>query len=45
MSEKKFEKSILYYNGIDENDSTLQVIKKIMTIDMEKTEVPLYSPT
>ena len=45
LREKKFEKSILYYNGIEETDSTLEALKKLIEIDMQETEIPLYSPT
>jgi hypothetical protein len=43
LREKIFEKSILYYNGIDENDSTLIALKKYMNIEMGKVESPIYS--
>lgn len=45
LREKKFEKSILYYNNISEDDPTLLAIKEIIDIDIERTDIPLYSPT
>ena len=43
IREKTFEKSILYYNGIDENSSTLKNIKDFLDIEMEEVEFPLFS--
>ena len=45
LREKKFEKSILYYNGIDENNSTLNALKEFIDIEMQAVAEPLYSPT
>ncbi len=45
LKEKKFEKSILYYNGIDDDDSTLRALDQFIDIEKIKVESPLYSPT
>lgn len=45
LREKKFEKSILYYNGIDENDTTLKALSSFIDIEMVEVDLPLYSPT
>jgi LCP family protein required for cell wall assembly len=43
LREKKFENSILYYNGIDTDDSTLLALEKYFDIEMQKVESPVYS--
>ena len=43
IREKKFEKSILYYNGIDSDDSTLKVLKNTLDMDFVAVEFPQYS--
>lgn len=43
LKEKKFEKSILYYNGINSDDSTLIALQKFLDIEIEETQEPLYS--
>jgi len=43
LAEKKFEKSILYYNGIDINDSTLVALKEQLDIEIQETDLPVYS--
>lgn len=43
IREKKFEKSILYYNGIDANSATLLFLQETLDIDIEKVESPLFS--
>lgn len=45
LREKKFEKSILYYNSISKDDSTLQALSLFLDIEMQETQIPLYSPT
>jgi len=46
LKEKKFENSILYYNGIEADDSTLTALKDFLNIQqIEQTDAPLYSPT
>jgi len=43
LREKKFEKSILYYNGISEDSDILKEIQNFIEIPMEMTDSPLYS--
>lgn len=43
IKEKNFEKSILYYNGIDKNNTTLVLLEKYLWFEVEETELPLYS--
>ncbi|NDK09837.1 LCP family protein [Candidatus Gracilibacteria bacterium] len=44
MKEKEFENSILYYNGIESNDSTLTALKDFLNIQqIEKVDAPVFS--
>jgi len=43
IREKKFEKSILYYNGIEETDATLIFLSEALWFDTKKTDSPIYS--
>lgn len=43
IREKKFEKSILYYNGIDEENATLKFLQESLGFEVEETPEPLYS--
>jgi hypothetical protein len=43
LKEKNYEKSILYYNGIDETNSTLLALKKYIDIEMQEVPEPVYS--
>ena len=43
LKEKKFEKSILYYNGIEKDNSTLLALNNYLDIEMREVETPVYS--
>jgi LCP family protein required for cell wall assembly len=43
LREKKFEKSILYYNGIANDESTLIALSKYLDMEMQEIDSPLYS--
>jgi hypothetical protein len=43
IREKKFEKSILYYNGIDKENATLKFLQESLGFEVEETPEPLYS--
>ncbi len=43
IRDQTFEKSILYYNGIDEDSPTLRILKDFLDIRMEEVEFPLFS--
>lgn len=43
LKEKKFEKSILYYNGIDDDNPTLLALSKYIDVEMQKVDTPVYS--
>jgi len=43
LREKKFEKSILYYNGIDSSDEILKNLESFIDIDIEMVTEPVYS--
>ena len=45
ITEKKFEKSILHYNNVDKNDEILKILEKVLDIESQESEVPLYSGT
>lgn len=44
LKEESFENSILYYNSIQETNETLQALKNLLNIPIQKTDTPLYSP-
>ena len=41
IQEKKFEKSILYYNNIERDDILLQSLEEILEIEVRKTDIPI----
>ena len=43
IHEKQFEKSILYYNNLDEDSATIRNLKEFLDIEMEEVEFPLFS--
>ena len=43
LTEKKFEKSILYYNNIDSDDVRLKLIGDVLDIPSQETQTPVYS--
>ncbi len=43
LSTESLEKSILYYNTLDSDDSTLLALQKFLNIEMKETETPVYS--
>lgn len=43
IKNKEFEKSVLYYNNIEENTYTINAIKKIIDIEVKEVDAPLYS--
>jgi hypothetical protein len=44
MKEKVFENSILYYNGIESDDSTITALKDFLNIQqIESVEAPVFS--
>mgnify|MGYP003999120819 CR=1 FL=1 len=42
-TDKKFTKSIIYYNNIDSKSSTLKVLRKFFSWKLIKTNTPIYS--
>ncbi len=44
LREENFENSVLYYNGIEEHDSTLVALQAIIDMPMQEVETPIYSP-
>ncbi len=42
-TDKKFSKSIIYYNNIDENSETMKVLKRLFSWSFIKTNTPIYS--
>lgn len=45
IAEKKFEKSILYYNGISSKNATLKFLQESLGFEIQETPEPLYSDT
>ena len=45
LTEKKFEKSILYYNELEIDDAILQLLEKVLDIQTQQIDAPLYSGT
>lgn len=43
IKNKTFKESIIYYNNIDENSYTLNMLTDLLEIKTEKTEKPIYS--
>lgn len=43
VRDQEFEKSVLYYNSIDKNSSTLKYLKDFLDIRMEEVEFPVFS--
>lgn len=43
--EKEFENSILYYNGIQKDDTTLQALQEFLDIEMQERESPFVDNT
>ena len=39
----KYSQSIVYYNNIEENSTTIQVLKQFIKADFVKTDIPKYS--
>lgn len=44
LQNESLEKSILYYNGIAENDETILVLQKFLDVEIKEVQTPLYSP-
>lgn len=44
-ADKIYEKSIIYYNNIDENSDTLKILNKFFDWKIIKTETPMFSET
>ncbi|MDD2870675.1 MAG: LCP family protein [Candidatus Gracilibacteria bacterium] len=44
-ADKIYEKSIIYYNNIDENSDTLKILNKFFDGKIIKTETPMFSET
>lgn len=42
-SDKIYEKSIIYYNNIDENSETIKTLKKFFTWEFKKLQTPYFS--
>jgi LCP family protein required for cell wall assembly len=42
---KLYKKSVIYYNWINENSKTLQLLKQFANVDFIKTDFPKYSKT
>jgi len=43
VREKKFENSILYYNGLDQDSKTLEKLSDFLDIKMQEVDFPLYA--
>ncbi len=43
IRDQEFKESVLYYNSIDKNSSTLRNLKEFLNIRMEEVEFPLFS--
>jgi len=43
IRDKEFKKSVLYYNSIEKDSTTLKNIKDFLDIRMEEVEFPLFS--
>jgi LCP family protein required for cell wall assembly len=42
-ADKIYEKSVIYYNNIDENSDTIKALKKFFSWEFIKTETPMFS--